>query len=211
MASCACFDQSFPQPPTVMVIRFIFLAVPIFLVLQYVFMHRFGEPYPALVMPGFAGSGGYVNGYVRIERPEVVFVCDDESIAVFSQRQLLSKIPDSHHRMIFGSFFRLPEAEKPLRDSPRPKSKITRRTIFPGWLAGTFNRMATPNRESIRLWLKNRGAELMPGKPLHHVDIRWYEEIYRIDKAASSSSRQLLGTWTIPIRDIPYAGDQVTR
>ena len=65
-----------------MVIRFIFLAVPIFLVLQYAFMHRFGEPYPALVMPGFAGSGGYVNGYVRIERPEVVFVCDDESIAV---------------------------------------------------------------------------------------------------------------------------------
>jgi hypothetical protein len=193
-----------------MVIRFILLGVLITFVLQYAFMYRFGEPYPALVMPGFPGSGGYVDGHVRIERPEVIFVFDDESTAIYSQRQLLSKIPDSHHHMIFASFFQLPKDE-PLRDNPPPKYSINRRTIFPGYKIGRSNRMATPNRESIRLWLKDRGEELMPGKPIKHVDIRWFEEIYRIDEAKSASSRQLLGTWTIPIRDIPYAGDKVTR
>jgi hypothetical protein len=193
-----------------MAIRLVFLALLLIFMLQYAFIYRFGEPYPALVMPGFPGSGGYVDGHIRIERPEVVFVFDDESTAIFSQRQLLSKIPDSHHRMIFASFFKLPKDE-PLRENPPPKYGINRRTIFPGLKAGTVNRMATPNRESIRLWLKNRGAELMPGKYIKQVDIRWYEEIYRLDEAKSTNSTQLLGTWTIPIRDLSYAGDKVTR
>jgi hypothetical protein len=210
MSASSSFCQLTAQNSRVMAIRLLFLSVLIFFVLQYLFMYRFGEPYPALVMPGFSGSGGYVDGHIRIKRPEVVFVFDDESTAIFSQRQLLSKIPDGHHGMIFASFFQLPKDEQ-LHDNSPPKYGINRRTIFPGWQAGKANRMAAPNRESIRLWLKNRGAELMPGKHIKHVDIRWYEEIYRMGEAKFASSRQLLGTWTIPIRDIPYAGEKVAR
>src|SRR5262249_62004706 len=55
-------------------IRFLFTAVALGGALQYGLCQKFGEPYPSLMMPSFAGAGGYQHGQGTLRRFSGLFI-----------------------------------------------------------------------------------------------------------------------------------------
>src|SRR5215218_1052946 len=85
-------------------------------VLQVVLIgSRVGEPYPAIIMPSFVGSGGYDHGEVRLSRMEAAFVHAGGETVV-SQRRLLAPIPDSHHGAVASLLAPPAPDARPVRD-----------------------------------------------------------------------------------------------
>ena len=54
-------------------VRLLFVITLFLLGIQYALVETVGEPYPAIMMPGFAGHGGYESGAVRVPVMEVLF------------------------------------------------------------------------------------------------------------------------------------------
>src|SRR5215213_6926347 len=66
-------QPTLPGPPRIAKLGLAMIAG--WWVLQAVLIgSRAGEPYPAIIMPSFPGSGGYDHGEVRLSRMEAEFV-----------------------------------------------------------------------------------------------------------------------------------------
>ena len=80
-------------------VRAVFVVVTGLLAAQCAFIHFFGEPYPALTMPTFSGSGGYREGAVEMMRYDAVFISAGAEFS-FTPNQLLADFPDGHRAAI---------------------------------------------------------------------------------------------------------------
>lgn len=172
-----------------MPIRLVFIAVAIACALQYDLVNRLGEPYPALTMPGFPEAGGYHDGKVQVRRLEAVFVTTDGEAISFTQRDLLSDFPDSHHGTIARSFLSpLPERATL---SPAPSSRRGfRYRIFPGMEAGRIDRTNADNITSLRAWIQMRAHILVPNRWIERVELQWYEDTFEKRKGQLGIQRQ---------------------
>jgi hypothetical protein len=110
--------------------RFLFLSVAALLCLQSAVVSRFGEPYPAVVMPGFGGSGGYRDGQVELTRYDAVFVTADAEVPV-PPRVLLSEFPESQHGAFAATAFR-PRPDADSGNSLRDWLRTRAGTLLPG-------------------------------------------------------------------------------
>ena len=183
-------------------IRWLFLVVAIMLPLQYFVSKRFEEPYPAIILPGFGGISGYSGDYFQYEQPEIVFVSFDGQEKAFSQGQLLSPFPDSHHQKIMHQSFHFSlDENEPLSGTypKRVKRKLNR--IFPHFKTGFLNRMARENQESVRIWLKDRSRLLVPEMNIASVEVRWYDSRYTFTKGKAHNDRKLIGTLRMPLAE----------
>jgi hypothetical protein len=140
--------------------------------IEYLVFHRFGEPYPALFMPGFLGTKTNAQGETmpRIATVEVTFA--DGSEATVDPFLLVAEAPESRRHAIFQINF-APAQE---RAAPGPEyvppdfrgaSAVERllRSSLPGYLAaatrGKYEPEASP---ATRRWMADRVRELLPGR-----------------------------------------------
>ena len=184
-------------------IRLVFIAIAIVCgALQYDLVNRLGEPYPALTMPGFHGTGGYRDGKVQVRRLEALFVTVDGEAITFTQRELLSDFPDSHHGNIAGSFLSpLPERATL---SPAPSSRRGfRYRIFPGMNAGRIERTTADNITSLHAWIQMRAHILVPNRWIERVEFQWYEDTFEKREGRLTIQRQPIGMLLIRLMGEP--------
>lgn len=157
-----------------------------------------GEPYPSILMPSFAGSGGYADGVVRIERMQPVFVGPAGERPV-SQRALLAEFPDSHH----GTLSTLLH---PAEREPRPLQRWLRGHGQPGLSAGRLDRRIACPDASLRAWARRRADALLPGVPVERLELRWFHDTFA-GGGAAPARREPSGTFVVPLAaEGPCAG-----
>ena len=177
--------------------RIIFSSAIALLAAQYWFIKTYGEPYPAIVMPSFAGTGGYSDGRVTFEGYDAVFVADGQEHS-FTPAELLAEFPVSTHETIAN------HALRPLRDATarrQPTSRLgrIRAAIFPGYEATRGPPIDAESAASLRDWLRGRARRLLPGRAVSAVEIRWYRVSGRFATDEPSSTRTPIGSLRIPL------------
>ncbi len=184
-------------------VRAVFVVVTGLLAAQCAFIHFFGEPYPALTMPTFSGSGGYREGAVEMMRYDAVFISAGAEFS-FTPNQLLADFPDGHRAAIAAN------ALRPTTDAPPSSSKASRirriqEKIFPGFAAGNLSRRSAENKASLQAWLRGRAESLVPGRPVSRAEIRWYRvaETFGSDGTRVESRRSPDGTLIVPLAGEP--------
>ena len=191
-------EHSEKQTPVVTTrVRLVFVAAVALFAAQSHFIHRFGEPYPAIVMPGFAGSGGYRDGVVEIDRFEAVFVAEGEEYS-FPPKVLLEEFPVSHHGAIASTSL------TPRNDLPQPvprasRSARLRDAIFPGYAARAASRNSPDSLASLQEWLSGRARVLVPGRQVARVEIRWFKETIGLDNGKQTTQRDPSGTLIVEL------------
>lgn len=174
--------------------NWLLVTVTVLLTMQWLFISRFGEPYPALVMPGFGGSGGYRDGKVEFSTYDVVITTPQASY-VFTPREFLSDIPDSHH----GAISRIlrPPSEKVGTDKVETVSNSGSRLgrlrdeIFPGYAQRRLSQRTAEKNTELKIWLKQRAERLLPGQEISAAEIRWHSDKIRIENNKVEHDRQL--------------------
>jgi hypothetical protein len=186
-------------PPTIVSrrSRIIFASAIALLAAQYWFIKTYGEPYPAIIMPSFAGVGGYADGRVTFEGYEAVFIADGKEYS-FPPAELLNEFPVSSHETIAN------HALRPLRDAParrQPTSRLgrIRSAIFPGYEATRGPPIDGETAASLRDWLRDRSRRLLPGRAVSAVEFRWYRESHALAAVNPSSTRTPVGSLRIPL------------
>jgi len=167
-------------------VRALFAAAAALFAGQCVFIHFFGEPYPALAMPTFSGSGGYRDGSVELVRYDAVFVADDGNEFSFAPNVLLADFPDGHRAPIAANALR-PRNESLPTSPAGSRVRRIRDAIFPGFAAGNLKRNSPDYEASLQKWLRERAQALVPGQTISRAEIRWY-------RVASTFGSD--GTWT---------------
>lgn len=171
-------------------VRMIFVVAIALLAGQTLFIRRYGEPYPAFVMPAFEGARGYHDGRIGIRRHEVVVVADGQSHS-FPLKSLLDGIPVSQHGEIALSIFR--SKGQPLPAVPQSRWGRMRDSLFPGYASRRTSPYTAENTESLRTWLQTRGEALVPGAKVSRVEIRCFVDIVRFDSGRSGSDEMHYG------------------
>lgn len=189
-------------------VRLVFSAVILACAIQFILIRTLGTPYPAIMMPEFRGSGGYKNGKVYVRRIEAVFVTREGEMISFTQRELLSDFPGSHHEVIANCFLS-PLPDRCTRDLVQsPLSEITH-LVFPGFRAGSLHRTAPENIESLRSWALYRAHQLLPGRTVKRIEFRWYQDIFQNVSGRLMMERKPDGAFVIPLAPRSLDEDEV--
>lgn len=189
--------MTFDRPPRRGAVRLAFASVAALFILQVVLLGGgAGEPYPSILMPAFAGSGGYERGVVRIERMAPVFTGPAGEHPV-SQRILLAEFPDSHHQVLSTLLHPAPR-------EPRLLQRLLRRYLLPGLAAGRTDRRVDCPDPSLRAWARGRANALLPGVPVHRLELRWSMDTFTRG-GLEPVRREPSGTWVIALEETSCA------
>ena len=169
-----------------------FLAVLGLCVVQVDLLYRVGEPYPALLMPGFRGSGGAQGGYAISDRAEAIFVLRDGGTARFTMPELFAQFPISHYGDLQTHLAPYDE------QAPIDRSGLRYR-VFPGLHAGKLDRAQPTNRESLRQWMKQRASELLPEAEVERLEVVWYRDTHHFLSGTRQS--EPTGSFTLDLQE----------
>ncbi len=141
----------------------------------------FGEPYPAIMMPDFRGTGGSRDGIVRIRVLEIVVTFLDGSVEHPTLATLLTPMPESVFAQVSLRNFRVttpfPSGEQPrvglkawLVDHVTPIRSIRYRRRAAG---------NPPPPDTVQ-WLRDRLRLIYPGRQAQRIQFQWYSDGYRL-------------------------------
>ncbi len=184
------------------VVRLIFLAVLLTSMILLFTEKKVGEPYPALMMPRFWGTGGHHDDRVDTLRMEVVFVTTDGEEIPVSGHTLLADLPENQYTTITWQFLSKIRAETPAEARDRSRAGFRYR-IFSGLAAGSLDRATPENVASLRAWVAQRARTLLPGRTIDRVEFRWYLDTLRIDENTNEvfNDSHLDGTLVVDLRE----------
>ena len=189
------------QSPVTNRIRLIFIGAIALLIAQSLFISRYGEPYPALVMPAFHGSGCYHDGRLNIVQHEVVFDASGQT-HTFPLKIVMQEFPDSVHGDVSELIFRL-RGTAPQQAAATGRFDRFLDAVFPGYAARRTCRDQPENVRSLRDWLRRRGEALVPGRQISRVEIRRIVETLDLKEDPPKPNRNLIGTIVVT-----WEGDQ---
>lgn len=131
------------------------------------------EPYPALIMPGFRGTGAGSEGEVIVENADIEVVLASGDVTKTTRMEFLAPFPSSHHGTLMRAFR---PGEPPDSLNPFPFDA-------PSWGEGRAIRAVFrehgeryPTKEA-NAWLEDRAAAVTHGEP-RAVIFRWFRERY---------------------------------
>ena len=151
-------------------IRLLFLAVLVVFCGQYFVMSEgFGEPYPAIMMPGFKGSGALRNGQLHITQMEADIVFRDGWHVVISRKQLLDEFSTAIHNSINRPLWALANNPAYRKDEPL----LLRYRLFPSLQIGRRQAGSAESRDAIHRWLGQRIKRMFPDRDAKSVTMRW--------------------------------------
>jgi hypothetical protein len=177
--------------------RVILASTVALLLAQCWFIPRFGEPYPAVTMPSFSGSGAYRDGVVSFRNYEAVFIAEGREFPV-APEVLLAEFPDSHHGTIARNVLR-PGGEPAVRTGERSRMGRLRDAVFPGLEAWRSAGSTGEKNASLRSWLRRRALAVVPDHQVSRVELRWYRESVRLEGGAVRVERHPEDTLVVPL------------
>jgi hypothetical protein len=180
-----------------LVVRVCLVAV-VLLALLPIAMRQLGmlEPYPALVMPGFAGAP-LQDGQLTWQETTILAVTPSGEAHEVDSEELLPTVPVIRSAVVASAFASgLDEAGEPHREGQT--ASLMRRTVVglpPGQtLAGT----ARAYDERTKTWLAQRLEELLPGIRVAEVQFHTHELAARPDRL-DDAEEQLIREVTVEL------------
>jgi len=163
-------------------VRAPFLLTPLLVVAQLAMIHaRYGEPYPAIMMPAFGGTLATPAGNIAIESGAAVVRFTDGSTARATLRALLAEMPVSHHWVVGTTMF---------RHTPIEAGSVPPRSALKGWIIehvtpirarwAERRRRGNPVEPETQEWLARRVAAMYPAKAASSVEFEWMRHEYRV-------------------------------
>jgi len=169
-------------------IRLLFAVVILLQPVQYLVASRFGEPYPAFMMPGFSGTMTDRDGTVRLTNVKCKVDFRDGRVEWLSANDLLAQAPDSYRMSIMFHMFSLPPASGAEWQPPAFEARL-----FPG-LAFARARQAQQELDpETKEWLKTRMETLYPSRKVEAVTFVWYEIIFSANQTSPEAADRPIG------------------
>ncbi len=180
-------------------VRLLFVVTFFLLGIQYALMQTVGEPYPGIMMPSFAGHGGYESGTVRVHVMEVFFFDRAGHAYPFSTRELLSDYPGSFRGPMMYDYFS-PLSDGSARDdheSGGGRLRRLRQRFFPDLYQGKRKRTTPENEASIRGWLRQQTIRLVPGHEIERAEFDWFVDTVQTTNGAPKTRREPAGQFVV--------------
>ena len=168
-------------------IKLLFLAFILWMPVQHLITARYGEPYPALVMPSFAGTRSDGNGNIRITNVKCKVVFRDGRVSWTSEYDLLSQAPSAYHDAIMRHMF-----SPVLADPPTPPVGL-RALLFPGRFLSRYRQTRKELGPQTKHWLSRRMKALYPSQTVTAVIFLWYTDIFNLKQVPAITVRKPIG------------------
>ena len=179
-------------------VKRLFAAILVLLGLHYVFIARYGEPYPAVTMPAFAGTNAEPDGSSRWVTVIARVRFADGSTAELLPRELLAEAPTSHRMSIMRRQFDVPP--EPPAHPPAPSfGRELRRRLFPIERIRYERRFVQYTRPETQEWLRRRLGALYPHREPALVTFVWSEQSARLVDGSLQRARETIGEYTVPL------------
>jgi len=169
-------------------IKLLFAAVILWQLPQSIIIARFGEPYPALVMPGFAGTMVDRDGNIRFGNVKCKVLFKDGRVGWVSAYDLLSQAPSSHHGSIMAHMFSPPPVTN---DEWQPDSLKAR--LFPGRALSQIRHAQKELDSQTKEWLKRRLRVLFPSQQPYLVSFVWYNDVFNVNQRSPAAKEEPTG------------------
>lgn len=169
-------------------IKLLFAVVILWQLLQYGITAKFGEPYPALTMPSFAGTMVDRDGHIRFRNVKCEVHFQDGHVGWVSAHDLLSRAPSSNRIPIMAHMFSQP----PITADQWPPHSLKAR-LFPG---RALSRVRNTQREldsQTKEWLKRRIQVLYPTQEFEIVTFIWYENVFNVNQVSPATTQEPTG------------------
>ena len=183
--------QAAPDPASRRRIRRAFAVVACGLVFQVAITVVAGEPYPAIMMPGFPGGANDPDGWFRFDSFDIVFEFDGGKRELLTVQQFFEGTPSSHFLPIARRVF-----------SPAKKRE---RHVDPGWETWLKRHLFPAREMQNRLyydayldpdtveWLQRRAALLFPDRRVERVRFEWYNDALKVTDGKAERTRTPFG------------------
>jgi hypothetical protein len=168
-------------------IRLLFIILILWMPLQYAITARYGEPYPALVMPSFAGTRTDRNGNIRIMNVKCKVLFRDGRVAWTSEYDLLSEVPSAYHDAIMRHMF------GPIVKAPEPSPHRIAVLLSPGRVLSRYREAHKELDPQTKQWLKRRVMALYPSQTVTALSFVWYIDIFNLKQVPAIRAHEPLG------------------
>ena len=182
-------------------IKLLFLAIILVYPVQLLFVWTVSEPYPALMMPEFRGTGVGADGIHHTRSADVVIRFADGPDRVTTPARLFAQAPSSHHWTLMGRFRpRLEESDGSRGLASRVKHAVRDRldTMLPVPQSRETDLMLTEVHTETREWLRDRVESMYPGRMPVSVDFVWYDDAYPSEERGGRR-RRVEGTLSVEL------------
>jgi hypothetical protein len=179
-------------------VRLLFVVTLFLLGIQYALVETVGKPFPSIMMPDFAGRGGYESGTVRVRVMEVVFFDRAGHAHPFSTRELLSDYPAGFRRPMMEYFRPLPDASVHRdHESGGGRLRRLRQRFLPDLYQGQRKRTTRENQASLREWLRQQTIRLVPGHEIERAEFDWFFDTVQTIDGARKIRREPAGQFVV--------------
>ena len=190
--------QASPDPAARRRIRRVFAAVVCGLVFQVAVTAFAGEPYPAIMMPGFPAGANDPDGWFRFESFDIVFELEGGKRELLTVQQFFEGTPSSHFLPIARRVF------SPAKKRERqPRSRVgdlaqapyvsRARDAEPSLLrrvhGSRHGRVAAPARRAA-----------LPDRHVERVRFEWYNDALKVTAGKAERTRKPLGVREVDLR-----------
>jgi hypothetical protein len=169
-------------------IRLLFLAAIVSQPLQYLITAKSGEPYPALMLPGFGGTMADRDGNIRFRNVKCKVLFQDGRVDWISAYTLLSEAPSSHHGVMMAHMFSPP----PAKADSRPMNTLKAR-LFPGRTLSHIRQEQKELDPQTKEWLKRRIQVLYPSQRCEGVTFVWFDDVFNVKRAPPAITHEPAG------------------
>jgi len=176
------------RPPGALGVKLLFAAVILWQPLQYFVTVKFGEPYPALIMPGFAGTLVDAQSNIRFGDVKCKVLLENGQVVWLTAYALLAEAPSAHHGAIMAHMFGPPAA---IADQWPPRSLKAR--LFPGRSLSRLRSSQTELDSQTKQWLKRRLETIYPSQKPMAITFIWYEDVFNVNQAPPNPSQEPVG------------------
>ena len=160
-------------------IRLLVVVTAVVGVLGLPFAMLFGEPYPWIMMPGFAYTGGFDGEHVEHSTAAFVFRFADGTSTTVDPPALFAPVPSSNYYTLTARFSPDPVEGERFEHIPA--------AAFPNLHAAARSGMLNADDLQLRTWLRRRAQRLFPGRQPDVVDVSWQ----RVSIDASGARRTI--------------------
>lgn len=174
-------------------VRLLFAALILWQPLQYFVRARYGEPYPALILPSFSGTLQDREGNIRFRDVKCKVFFQDGGVSWLSSYDLLSQAPSSHHGAIMNHMFGPADTE-----AYGPRSSLKAR-LFPGRALSHIRQAEKELDPQTEEWLKRRLQDLYPSTRVTEVAFVWTDNIFRVMQTPPMITQE-----EVAIRDVRF-------
>ena len=175
-------------------VKLLFLAFILWMPVQHLITARYGEPYPALVMPSFAGTRSDRNGNIRITNVKCKVLFRGGRVSWTSEYDLLSQAPSAYHDVIMRHMFGPVPA-----DSSAPPLGLTA-LLFPGRFLSRYRETQKDLGPQTKHWLNRRMKVLYPSQTVTAIIFLWYTDTFNPKQVPAITVHEPVGIREVHFR-----------